>query len=1142
MAPQQEMNPSEERRQVLLYAAEHSRSDVASKALEEEAKAPGGGDIPEMLAFQADPQKGTALHIACRLGHVDVVRLLLNRCAPADVRDGSGKTPFEAAMAEAPGAKRQPIQGAFEAELFKRCATGDTKGAESLVRGGLGLNCEQGGYSPMAWAELFDCTETAERLKKLESGVADDEEPEAEAASAQPAGGGEPAEETSPVKNGRRSAAASGLGMVSRRYPFTSLGKSVEHVPYIWPPLQGGVALWPCEEATACPSFSSTASPAAAAKKVVELPLSGQLPMALELPQMLSFSEQTAIKAILEDALAEAAALAARSFRTGAKPPPRRGGFLAPQLKLPTLLAWPSLNDDAEEEASQDKGCSPQRRCAAASIPVLSFVYGTRPFGRQVPGTFRLTITPGSADGGAGRIEAAAPDSAGLRSAAQVLSQLLRHHGDLALASPTVSNGSRWVHPQEAATLLAPAPTLSLPALVLADEGDATGQVGGASLLFDVWRLWPLRTHADALEPPAGLLAALDLLARWRVGRLLVDLPMEEAVPLHLRVARLLTLKTACEHRGLAIVPVITISKLDEPLHKSLDAQALLQLLAQLQDASASALGSAGVVARIAGHSAEAAATTASSIVARASEVQCCVAAAGLGGPLARGLPAAVQLWLSAECCAKADLLEQVARLLSLRELRASDSAIYAPWQRPTPLASPILGLSVMLETKLVDWVPPAGGGGLSEEAERAAGALALLAERGVPVRFLATLPRAHVGTAAGAGEEVAGLPAHIWPQPPARARAAAIAALCESSLRGSLGLVEAPVIQVPTFGHPWCGPAAAEVKASSAVGGGGAAATLSEGGIGQAGAVGWCRLSAFLAAGLASGYSKVATEALGLQGSKSTSAEQPGSQQQLGELLGQQLLPPVPGTETLSRPSCGSLALALWDSSAALPAPEGLLQPLLSLLSGRMPCTLGDTASREAAIKGVNSWYTLLAGRRDLLQPWAEQISKITEDQSAEGTTGAGAADDVALLPGALLGMEWLRFACRLLLVLAKHAPGAFESAAQGARDADAAFRQLQTAVQSLPVTKHSDLRNSFLRVVERAAGLSPGNYVDGTPRSSPGGGAPQDLEADRLAATCQSLWCGGVRLGAALGLDPWVGFLAEEKGTDTKARLLVA
>jgi ankyrin repeat protein len=37
----------------------------------------------------------TALHLACAEGHIDVIKILIDRRAPVDVLDSSGLTPFE---------------------------------------------------------------------------------------------------------------------------------------------------------------------------------------------------------------------------------------------------------------------------------------------------------------------------------------------------------------------------------------------------------------------------------------------------------------------------------------------------------------------------------------------------------------------------------------------------------------------------------------------------------------------------------------------------------------------------------------------------------------------------------------------------------------------------------------------------------------------------------------------------------------------------------------------------------------------------------------------------------------------------------------------------------------------------------------
>ncbi|CAE7564313.1 INVS [Symbiodinium natans] len=163
-------DPSEERRQVLHYAAVHGRADLISLAIEQELTADGNTAeaVKSLLAWQ-NGEKGTALHEASRAGHVDVVRLLLLRGAPADAQDVRGQSAYQVAAAEGPANKLAQVQAAFKAELFKRCAQGDLAGAEALALGGVDLNGDQAGYTPWAWAELFGQTEVAQRIQELVS-------------------------------------------------------------------------------------------------------------------------------------------------------------------------------------------------------------------------------------------------------------------------------------------------------------------------------------------------------------------------------------------------------------------------------------------------------------------------------------------------------------------------------------------------------------------------------------------------------------------------------------------------------------------------------------------------------------------------------------------------------------------------------------------------------------------------------------------------------------------------------------------------------------------------------------------------------------------------------------------------------------
>ncbi|CAE7778798.1 anks1b [Symbiodinium microadriaticum] len=190
------MEPSEERRQVLHYAAVHGRADLISLAIEQEIAADPSASPEEvtrkLLGWQNEA-KGTALHEACRAGHVDVVRMLLLRGAPANERDALGRAAFQV-VSEGPAEKSRQLQAAFEAELFKRCAQGDLAGAEALALGGIDLNCEQAGYSPWAWAELFGQSSVAARMQELASGGPEPAEPaEPAEAPASPGGSASPA-------------------------------------------------------------------------------------------------------------------------------------------------------------------------------------------------------------------------------------------------------------------------------------------------------------------------------------------------------------------------------------------------------------------------------------------------------------------------------------------------------------------------------------------------------------------------------------------------------------------------------------------------------------------------------------------------------------------------------------------------------------------------------------------------------------------------------------------------------------------------------------------------------------------------------------------------------------------------------------
>merc|ERR1719476_757936 len=110
------------------------------------------------------------------------------------------------------------------------------------------------------------------------------------------------------------------------------------------------------------------------------------------------------------------------------------------------------------------------------------------------------------------------------------------------------------------------------------------------------------------------------------------------------------------------------------------------------------------------------------------------------------------------------------------------------------------------------------------------------------------------------------------------------------------------------------------------------------------------------------------------------------------------------------------------------------------------------------------------------------------------------------------LIGVEWLRYACRLLLLCKKYAPP--ERGCRG---------DIREALRCMPLGKQSDSRNKFLSLLEQthiggaALRARPGTEEFGTEM---GTNLP---DAEGAAA----LWRGGLRLGALLDLEPWTAFL---------------
>ena len=69
----------------------------------------------------------------------------------------------------------------------------------------------------------------------------------------------------------------------------------------------------------------------------------------------------------------------------------------------------------------------------------------------------------------------------------------------------------------------------------------------------------------------------------------------------------------------------------------------------------------------------------------------------------------------------------------------------------------------------------------------------------------------------------------------------------------------------------------------------------------------------------------------------------------------------------------------------------------------------------------------------------------------------------------------------------------------------------ELRVLIESLPPAKVSDVRNGFLLLMEQTTGIE-----------SPGEEETTVTHEQRAAAT--PLWRGGLRIGAALNMEPWV------------------
>merc|ERR1712224_249552 len=110
--------------------------------------------------------------------------------------------------------------------------------------------------------------------------------------------------------------------------------------------------------------------------------------------------------------------------------------------------------------------------------------------------------------------------------------------------------------------------------------------------------------------------------------------------------------------------------------------------------------------------------------------------------------------------------------------------------------------------------------------------------------------------------------------------------------------------------------------------------------------------------------------------------------------------------------------------------------------------------------IAALNDWYQQLHDRRQRLRGALATTTSQAGHSWAAKASPLGHAQ--SLLEASLLSIEWLRFACRLLLLLVKHT-GYMSQVAEGGTAWEEHLAALQKIVAELPPAKCSDIRNGF-------------------------------------------------------------------------------
>jgi len=385
-------------------------------------------------------------------------------------------------------------------------------------------------------------------------------------------------------------------------------------------------------------------------------------------------------------------------------------------------------------------------------------------------------------------------------------------------------------------------------------------------------------------------------------------------------------------------------------------------------------------------------------------------------------------------------------------------------------------------------------------------------------------------------------LPVVVWPGAGVRSRALA---LQDALQRACVGGALDSIVEVPVWAPPWVSPSVATAIAASPSEG--AASLLAPS------PPLWCSLTAFLAVGLSRSASSGAGSVAALPAAPGRGrgpGEDDCGRGGLGPLLAAQLLGAPAAGSRAGAVTAAELAELLWDpagtattASTAPPPGEGQMRPLLDLLAGwwRPP----KANSPDEAVSIVASWYQHLYKRRQSMRTVAGgSICR------SDGSVPRWALQARGHLQVALSGLEWLLLACSLSLLLLRQAAAASKPGGGGGtpRLVPPSNGPLRDAVAALPPAKRCDIQNTFLKVIEltvnqgavggaggAAASGTPVAASLGTPVSPPVAAAPLPAVVDDEAIVntlptpeLEALWRGGLRLGASLGLEPWVTFEA--------------